>query len=160
MKKILFLAVLLIAFVSAVVFAEKTTPLQVENAWARESPPTVANGAAYMTLFNSGDETDRLVAASGNIAETIELHTHLMEDGVMKMRQVEAIEVSTEAHTVLEPGGLHIMLIGLQAPLQAGQTFPLTLEFEKAGKMTIDVEVAKMGDMPMSGHQHHGSPDQ
>lgn len=159
MKKILGLSVLLFAFSVADGGAEQTS-IQVENAWARESPPTVSNGAAYVTLTNTGNETDHLVAVSGNVAETIELHTHLMEDGVMKMRQVDDIEVSPEEQTILEPGGLHIMLIGLQAPLQAGQTFPLTLEFEKAGKMGIEVKVVKMGGMPMSNHSQHGSPDQ
>lgn len=159
MKKFLLLWVFLFAFGAIDGVAEQTS-IQVENAWARESPPTVTNGAAYMTLFNSGNEIDRLIAASGNVAETIELHTHLMEDGVMKMRQIDAIEVSPEEHTVLEQGGLHIMLMGLQAPLQAGQRFPLTLEFEKAGTINIAVKVVKMGDMPMPDHQQHNSPTQ
>jgi copper(I)-binding protein len=159
MKNILL--IILFAFSAMDVTAQQTV-IQVENARAHESPPTVSNGAAYMSLFNSGDETDRLISVSGDVTETIELHTHLMEDGVMKMREIDAIEVEPKAHTVLEQGGLHIMLIGLQAPLQAGQTFPLTLEFEKAGEMDIEVEVVKMGDMPMpmSDHHQHGSSKQ
>ena len=115
----------------------------VEEAWARESPPGVRNGAAYMTLVNQTGDTDRLVSASAPVSETVELHTHLMEEGVMKMRQVQAIEVAPGTPTVLQPGGLHVMFIGLEAPLVAGATFPLTLNFETAGEITVEVPVRR-----------------
>jgi copper(I)-binding protein len=108
-----------------------------------------------MTLINTGQETDRLLSASGDVANTIELHTHLLENNVMKMRKIDAIEVAPGEPTMLRPGGLHIMLIGLKKPLAAGQTFPLTLKFEKAGETSVQVTVRDKdaGAMPNS-HQH------
>lgn len=129
--------------------------LQVENAWARESPPGVTNGAAYMILNNQGKDVDRLVGVSGDVAQTIELHTHLLEGNVMKMRPVTAIEVNPGEPTVLRPGGLHIMLIGLKQPLVAGQRFTLNLQFEKAGTVAVPVQVSKTGpEMPHQGPMH------
>ena len=131
--------------------------IQLEQPWARESPPMVKNGAAYMTLVNTGAETDRLLSASGEVAETIELHTHLLENNVMKMRKVDAIEVAPGEPTALKPGGLHVMLLGLKKPLVAGQTFPLTLKFEKAGEVPVQVMVRgkDAATQPGSGHAHH-----
>ncbi|HYQ92489.1 MAG TPA: copper chaperone PCu(A)C, partial [Candidatus Competibacteraceae bacterium] len=131
--------------------------VQIEQPWARETPPTVTNGAAYMTLLNRGDQPDRLLGVSGEVAKTIELHTHLMEGGQMKMRPVAAIEVKPGEPTVLKPGGLHIMLIDLKQPLVAGQHFPLTLNFEKAGKIPVEVTVTKTAPEPThpaSGAHH------
>lgn len=131
--------------------------IQTEEPWARESPPMVKNGAAYMTLVNTGAETDRLLSAAGDVAETIELHTHLLENNVMKMRKVDAIEVAPGEPTALKPGGLHVMLIGLKKPLVAGQTFPLMLKFEKAGEVPVQVMVRgkDAATMPSGGHAHH-----
>lgn len=128
--------------------------IAVENPWARESPPTVTNGAVYMRLINQGTEPDRLVDASTEVAEKAGLHAHLMEEGVMIMRPVEAIEVSPGEPTALEPGGLHIMLIDLKEPLKAGRRFPLTLHFDQAGDVSVEVTVHKPGETPGSGHGH------
>lgn len=134
----------------------------IENPWARESPPTVTNGAVYMRLINKGMEADRLLAVSAEVAENAELHAHLMEEGVVKMRPVEAIEVSPGEPTVLEPGGLHIMLIDLKEPLKAGQHFPLTLQFDRAGEVQVEVTVRRPGETSMSeeGHKQHGEEKQ
>ena len=145
---------LLIASMSA--FAAESETIQITEPWARESPPTMTNGAVYMTLTNTGPEADRLLGGSGEVAETIELHTHIMENNVAKMRKVETIEIAADQPTVLQPGGLHIMLIGLKHPLTAGQTFPLMLRFEKAGEIPIEVTVrGKDADMAPNGHAHH-----
>ncbi len=108
-----------------------------------------------MTLVNTGKEADRLVGASGEVSAAVELHTHLMEDGVMKMRPIKAIEVNPGEPAVFRPGGLHIMLIGLKKPLVAGQTFPLRLRFEKAGEMLVEVKVRTMGPGEGAEHLHH-----
>jgi hypothetical protein len=75
------------------------------------------------------------------VASVVELHTHTADGGVMRMRQVEAIDVTGGTTTQLRPGGLHIMLIGLKAPLKEGTRFPLTLKFEKAGEVALEVAV-------------------
>lgn len=131
--------------------------IAVENPLARESPPTVTNGAVYMTLTNQGKEPDRLLEASTEVAEKAELHAHLMEKGVMKMRPLEAIEVSPGEPTVLKPGGMHIMLIDLKEPLKAGQRFPLILQFDRTGEVSVEVMVLKPGETPVSenGHKQH-----
>ena len=137
--------------------------ITVENPYAR---PPMGGGkvaAAYMTLKNSGKEADRLVKAEGDVARRIELHTHIMEkrDGnvVMKMRPVPYMEVPAGGETVLKPGGLHIMLIGVTRDLKPGDSFDLTLVFDKAGKITVRVPVKKISAtmrhmMKMKGMRH------
>ncbi len=115
--------------------------IHIDQPWARASIGQAKAGAAYMTLVNHGDEVDRLVLVDTPVAKRATLHTHLMEDGVMKMRPVQAIEVAPGAPTVLAPGGLHVMLMGLKAPLNEGDSFPLTLAFDKAGTIEITVKV-------------------
>jgi len=128
------------------------TSIHIGDPWARATAEGAPVGAAYFILTNSGTASDRLVAVSSPVAERVELHTHLMEDGIMKMRPVEAIEVAPGTPTVLQPGGLHIMLIGLGSALKAGGQFPLTLTFENAGAMAIEVPVR---DVRRMQHQHH-----
>ena len=132
-------------------------PITIDHPWARSTAPTAQAGAAYFVLSTQGESPDLLVAASSPVADRAELHTHIMDDGVMRMRHVEAIEVAPGTPTVLEPGGLHVMLMGLQGPLVEGETFPLTLMFETAGEVTVEVMVESItanttehGD----GHSH------
>ncbi len=119
--------------------------LKVEQPWARATAASARNGAAYVRLVNGGPAVDRLLAASSPVASRAELHTHLNEDGVMKMRQVAAIELPPGATVTFAPSGLHIMLFGLTDQLKQGATFPLTLTFEKAGSRTVTVTVEGAG---------------
>lgn len=115
--------------------------ITVDHPWARATAPAAQAGAAYFVLSTEGDAPDVLVAASTPVAARAELHTHQMDNGVMRMMPVEAIEVAPGTPTVLAPGGLHVMLMGLQGPLVEGGTFPLTLVFEDAGEVTVEVTV-------------------
>ncbi|MDJ0945443.1 MAG: copper chaperone PCu(A)C [Kiloniellales bacterium] len=117
--------------------------LTVHKPWARASIGQAQAGAAYLTVMNKGSLPDRLIAAEGTVANRIELHTHMMDGGVMKMRPVQAIEVAPGEPAVLKPGGLHVMLMGLKAPLVKGESFPLTLVFEKAGRIEIEVPIGE-----------------
>jgi len=136
----------------------KVGALEIENPWVR--PSTGPNGAIYLEIDNKGNAPDRLVAASTTAANKAELHTHIMDGNVARMRPVDGIEVTPGSATVLRPGGLHIMLLGLKAPLKEGDTVALTLTFEKAGKVDLTVPVQKSaagmgpgmphGDMPHS----------
>jgi Uncharacterized protein conserved in bacteria len=133
----------------------KVGALTIEHPWARAS--VSANGVAYMTITNSGTEADELVAVASPVAANAELHTHIMEGEVMKMRPVQAIKVAVGAPAVLEPGGLHIMLLGLKAPLKEGEKFPMTLTFKNAGTVSVDVAVEAAGasaPAPMGEHKH------
>ena len=152
-------AVLSLALLTAPALAADTKvgAIEIEHAWARAS--VMANGAVYMELENKGGAPDKLVAASTPAANKAELHTHLMENGIARMRPVEAIEVTPGSPTVLRPGGLHVMLMGLKAPLKEGDTITLTLTFEKAGKVDVTVPVQRRaGGMEGMGHDQmdHG----
>lgn len=163
MKKaiILALAVAFAGFGAAALAADMTGgPIVVSDAWARASAtPAMKTGAAFAVLANEGAEMDRLVAAELPAAERVELHTHAMDGGVMKMRRVDAIEVHPGTPTVLQPGGLHVMFIGLRAPLQEGSVIPLTLIFEKAGRIEVSTDVlapGAMGKGPQTPMPHPG----
>ena len=114
--------------------------ITVKEPYARATIGQQKVSAAYMTIETSGGP-DRLVAVASPLAGKVELHAHLHEGGVMKMREVEAIDVAPGKPAKLETGGLHIMIMDLKQPLKAGETIPLTLTFEKAGKVEVQVPV-------------------
>ncbi len=123
----------------------------VTGAWVRAGTPAAKTGAAFLTVTNGTGAPDRLIAAQTPIADKAELHTHMMDDGIMKMRGVDALDVAPGAPVALKPGGLHVMLLGLKQPLTEGSRFPITLTFDKAGSITVDVTVqgaAAMGPAP------------
>ena len=115
---------------------------------ARVPVPAGANGAAYMTLTNDGDEADQLVGATTEVAETVEMHETTTEGGSMSMQQVDGVEIPAGGEAVLEPGGLHLMLLGVTQELVEGDTVDITLTFEDAGEQTVSAEVVPTGDMP------------
>jgi hypothetical protein len=112
----------------------------VSGAWARATAPGVDVGAAYLVI-EGGATTDRVVAASSPRAAMVHLHTVEEQDGVAKMRPVEAIDVPAGQRVELAPKGTHLMLMGLDGPLVAGQSFPVTLRFATAGEQTVTVLV-------------------
>jgi copper(I)-binding protein len=127
-------------------------PLRIEGPWARATPPAGQVGGAFVTLVNTGAAPDRLVSAASPVAGRIELHTHIKDGDVMRMREVEGGIPLPPGDTVkLQPGGFHIMLLGLKQGLAAGSSFPLTLTFEKAGSVQVDVPVEAMGSMGPGG---------
>jgi copper(I)-binding protein len=117
----------------------------VSQPWARATPPLAKNGAVYMTIVNSGDGTDRLIGATTPTAEATAFHMSVTESHVAKMRHVPTVDIPVNVLFELKPDGLHLMLLGLKAPLREGQVFPLTLEFEKGGPVKVDVVVEKPG---------------
>ncbi len=154
---VLLLASGLIAAAPTAAHEVKFAGFTIEHPWARASAGPARNSAAFMTIHNSG-EADRLIAAAGDVAARVELHTHMMEGDVMKMRQVEAIDVPAGGMAALQPGGFHVMLIGLHEPLNEGDRFPLTLTFEKAGEVTLEIAVEAISSMGgQQGGMGHGS---
>ncbi|MBH63112.1 MAG: hypothetical protein CL569_11840 [Alphaproteobacteria bacterium] len=116
--------------------------ITISHPWARASlSAKVKNGVSYMTLRNSGTESDRLIGVSTFVADRAELHAHEMKNNVMKMKHIEAIEIPAGGEVELKPGGLHVMLFGLRTPLQKSRTFPMTLEFESAGEVDLEVVI-------------------
>ena len=129
-------ASLLIAFMQA---AAQTSSVAVTQAWARATPGKAENGAAYLTLESA--TADRLTSLSTPAAKKAELHSMTMERSIMKMRPLAGIDLPAGQPVTLKPGGMHIMLQGLAEPLRVGQSFPLTLQFDKAGTQQVNVAV-------------------
>lgn len=128
----------------------------VDGAWARPTVQGQAVGGAYLRI-TGGTTSDRLLGASARtVAKTVELHTMQMDGSVMRMRQVDAIAVPAGAVVKLEPGGFHLMLVGLAQPLKPGDSFPLTLQFEKAGALEVAMKVnAAAQEAPAHDHAAH-----
>ena len=149
------LAALVILMVRLTSAAGPQAPgLVVSDAWARPTLGQAANSAAYLTIANTADVADRLLRVRAEVSKTQELHQTIREGDVMRMRAVEGgIAVPAKGSVALAPGGYHVMLIGLTQPLAAGDTFPLTLTFEKAGDIEVTAKVAATppGDSTMRG---------
>jgi copper(I)-binding protein len=122
-------------------------PITVEKAWARATPGAITTGGAYMTLVDHGTSPDRLVAVSTPVAGKAELHVMSTDNGISTMRPVDALTVEPGKPVELKPGGYHVMLIDLKQPLKQGDSFPMTLTFEKAGTIQVTVTVEKPGAM-------------
>ena len=115
--------------------------LEIDAAWARASIGTSRPGAAYFTVRNFGDEGDRLIGLSSPVSTMTMLHETTLSEGISRMAHVEATEIPASGELTLEPGGMHVMLMELATPLREGATFPLTLAFEAAGEVTVEVHV-------------------
>ncbi|WP_417325982.1 copper chaperone PCu(A)C [Halarcobacter sp.] len=126
--------------------------IEVKDSYVRATPPGLPNSAAFMTVVNTSDKDVAIVKASSTVSKVVELHTHDMKDGVMKMYQVPKIDVTSKSETVLKPGGFHIMLIGLHNPLKVGENVELTLELSNGETKTITAPVKTV----MGGMKHHG----
>ncbi|QIB52179.1 copper chaperone PCu(A)C [Pseudomonas sp. OIL-1] len=120
--------------------------LFIDHPWARAMPPTATTGATYFRIDNNGETGDRLLGIETPAAESAELHEHVHAEGLMKMQKAADLSIDAGESVTLEPGGYHIMLINLQQPLVDGEKFPMTLRFEQAG--TVDVEVAVHKEAP------------
>lgn len=138
--------------------------LTVNQAQARASMGKMPNSAAFLQIENKGKSDDALLSATSPAAQQVELHQMSMEGDVMKMRAVDSVDIKAGDKLEMKPGqGYHLMLMGLKKPLKAGDKFPLTLNFRKAGKVPVSVEVVEMNmpAKPAGGegmdehHDHH-----
>jgi copper(I)-binding protein len=136
------LAIAACLVIGGAAFAQ-SSQLEVSGAWARATPGKAENGVAFLTI--STPVPDRLLSVSSPVAKKAELHTMEMAGMVMKMRPLADLDIPAGQSVTLKPGGEHIMLMGLNGPLREGQSFPLTLTFEKAGAREVTVAVEKPG---------------
>ena len=127
--------------------------IAIGHPFSRATSAGQAVGGGFLKL-NNGGGADKLVSASTPAAASVELHTMRMEGDVMRMRQLDAIELPAGQTVELKPGGLHLMLMGLKAPLKAGDMVPLTLKFEKAGEVTVQLKVEAPGGGKPEAHKH------
>ncbi|TBU98516.1 copper chaperone PCu(A)C [Stutzerimonas kirkiae] len=132
--------------------------LHIEHPWSREMPPVAPTAAAYFTVHNNGNAPDRLLGASSPAAGKAELHEHRHAGDMMKMQQVQNVTIPAGDTVKFEPMGYHVMLFDLKQQARAGERFPLTLKFEKAGDIQLEVAVQQEapGDAQHGeNHQHH-----
>jgi periplasmic copper chaperone A len=147
-------------FFAANLFAQsayKAGDIEVSHPWTWNTPPGAKVGGAFFTL-RSGASADKLVGAESAIAGKTEIHTHAIENGVMRMRAISHIEIGAGKSVELKPGGFHIMFFDLKKQLDPGINIPLTLTFEKAGKIQVEVVVEDRaigkGASNHTGHKH------
>lgn len=134
----------------------KLGELKIGHPSARPTAAPGQPGGAYVTLENAGKAADKLVAASSPIATSVQIHSMSMDGNIMRMREVTNIELPAGAKLAMKPGdGYHLMLLGLKQPLKAGDKFPLTLTFEKAGKVEVSVWVENNKPADTDAHMHH-----
>jgi len=149
-RTVIFAAGLLAATAPARAHDYKVGAIVIERPWARATPVKV--GGAYMTIRNRGTAPDRLLKVASPAAEKAEIHETRIEDGMAMMRATGALELEPGATIELKPGGLHVMLMGLERPLEEGESLKLVLTFEKAGTIEVEATVEKAG--APGGHNH------
>ncbi len=147
MRKLTMMVALILAIavqpVSAADF--KIGNLTVENPWSRATPGKARNGVAYLSISNRGAAPDKLVSISTAAAKRAHIHRTRMKDGMVSMQPMDELILRPGSSVLLRPGGMHVMLMGLAAALKQGGSFQMTLNFEKAGSLTVKVGIAKIG---------------
>lgn len=123
--------------------------IRISEARAPATPPGASVGAAYLTI--QVHEPDTLLGASTPVAQSVEIHQTAIEEGIARMRKLENVPLEAREPARFEPGGTHFMLLGLAAPLAEGESFPLTLRFERAGELQVQTSVVA----PDAAHAHH-----
>jgi copper(I)-binding protein len=152
-------AAVLATLISAPLRAEdvKAGDLVISQAWSRQTPGGAKVAGAYLTIENKGTAPDRLVSGSADIAGKVEIHEMAMDGGVMKMRPLDKGLAIDPGKTVkLAPGGYHVMLMDLKGQLKQGDKVPVTLQFEKAGKVNLSLDVQGVGAQAPGGGDHSG----
>ncbi len=135
--------------------------LVIDHPWSRATPAGARVGAGYMVIRNTGDTADRLVSGETDVAGRIEIHEMAMNDGVMTMREIAGgLEIPAGGEVVLEPGGYHMMFMGLEQGFVEGEAFDATLVFETAGPVEVEFAIEGMGARSADhGSMDHGSMD-
>ena len=129
--------------------------LKIEHPWARPTVAGQSTGGAYLGVINSGNAPDRLLGGSSPAAARVEVHEMRMDGNVMRMREMSALDVPAGVTVKLAPGGMHLMLFGLQKPLKAGDKLPLKLRFERAGEIEVMLNVeTQPAAVPVEAHKH------
>jgi len=138
----------------------KAGDLVITQAWSRATPNGAKIAGGYLTIENKGSAPDRLVGGSGEIAGKVELHEMSMNNGVMTMRPLDkGLTIEPGKIVKLAPGGYHLMMFDLKSQLKQGDKVPVTLEFEKAGKVTLSLDVQGVGAQGPAADDHSGHMD-
>jgi periplasmic copper chaperone A len=137
---------------SALAWADIT----VENAWTRATPPGAKIAAGYMTIRNASSSADKLVGGSSPAAEKVETHVTMKDGDIARMREVKGYNIPPNDAIELKPGGAHLMLVNVKAPLKEGDVVPLVLKFERSGEVKVDLHVQAMGSSGGAMGNHTG----
>ncbi|WP_027909972.1 copper chaperone PCu(A)C [Pseudomonas sp. URMO17WK12:I4] len=156
LKKLALAAALLATSLLANAHEYEVGQLHIDHPWSREMPPVAPTAAAYFVVHNKGDAYDRLLTVETPVAGKAEIHEHAHVNGMMKMQQVQNVVIPAGGEVKFAPMGYHVMLFNLKQQAQAGDRFPLTLTFEKAGPVTVEVAVQKDEPAAEGGHEHKG----
>lgn len=137
-------------------FAGAADSVTVHEPYVRLAPPNAPATGGFMVLRNEGDKDVKVLKAVNPASRVTELHTHINEAGVMKMRPVAGIDIKAKGEVALKPGGLHVMLIDLKAPLKEGDIVPITLSFDDGSSKQVDAKVVRPTAVaPVMDHKHH-----
>ena len=141
------------AFALALFAGSAWSQVEIERPWIRATAPGVKIAAGYVTVHNKSSSPERLVGAASPVAERVETHVHIKDGDILRMREVKGYDVPAKGTLELKPGGAHLMLIDVKAPLKEGDSVPVTLRFERAGEMTVKFAVGRLA-APPSHHKH------
>ncbi|HXL75460.1 MAG TPA: copper chaperone PCu(A)C [Burkholderiales bacterium] len=133
-------ALFLLALLATPAFAQ----IEIENAWTRATPPGAKTAAGYMTIRNQSSSPDHLIRATSPLAARVEMHVHLHDGDVMRMRQVKGYDLPAKGSLELKPGIAHLMFVDIKQPFKEGEKIPVTLRFERAGEMTVTFTVGRI----------------
>jgi copper(I)-binding protein len=156
LNKLIVLAALLLPACFANAHEYKAGELEIAHPWSQELPPNAPTVAAYFVIDNKGKAADRLLSVDSPIAGEAQLHEHVMQNDLMKMQQVPSVDIPAGGTVMFAPMAYHVMLVNLKdrSLLSDGKRFPLTMHFEKAGDVTVDVAVQKKPPEEMQMHAH------
>lgn len=130
--------------------------VEIQHQYVRATPPHATNSAAFFTIANNTDKNIELISVKSDVAERTELHNHVSEDGLMKMRPVEKVVINAHDQTALQPGGYHVMLLGLKAPLTEGENINITLYFNNGDEVKLITPIQKITmSQNMPDKKHH-----
>lgn len=156
LNRLIVLAALLLPACFANAHEYKAGALEIAHPWSQELPPNAPNVAAYFIIHNSGNAADRLLGVDSPIAGEAQLHEHVMQGDLMKMQHVPSVEIPAGGNVTFAPMAYHVMLLNLKSRdlLSDGKRFPMTLHFEKAGDVTVEVAVQKQAPEETQAHVH------
>lgn len=156
MKSVLSFLCLAILSTGALAHDYTTGSLRIDHPWSRESASQASVGVGYLSIQNFGKASDRLIAVKSALSDNAEVHAMTMTDGVMRMRELKSgLTIPPGGEVKLQPGGEHIMFIGLKNQIKQGQDFKAVLVFEHAGEVEVTFVVEPPGANPHSGHHGH-----
>jgi copper(I)-binding protein len=149
LRRLALAALVAILALPALALDYKLGAIEIGHPWSRATPPTAESGGGFLAITNTGTTPDRLIAVKSPAADKVEIHEMKMDGNIMRMREVEkGIEIPPGATVELKPGGFHVMFMGLRAPFAKDAKVPLTLVFEKAGSIDVELMVQAMGAQP------------